>query len=88
MEVGRAILGIFMPFEPLTWFLLERSYHHQDKVVPKMTPSHKGMNNLASNSRRQGRSVRMVVFARSPSAASYRCHDPTTFVNPCPKAVS
>ena len=54
------------------WVLLEHSYHHQDKVLPTMTPPVEGANNVASTSRRLYRVVRMVVLARFESAALYR----------------
>ena len=67
---------------PYPWVLLEHSYHHQDELLPTMTPPVKGANNVASTSRRIYRVVRMVVFARFRSAAPYQNHDPTTVPDP------
>ena len=67
---------------PYPWVLLEHSYHHQDKVLPTMTPPVKGANNVASTSRRLYRVVRMVVLASFRSAAQYPNHDPTTIPDP------
>ena len=67
---------------PYPWVSLEHSYHHQDKVLPTMTPAVKGANNVASTSRGIYRVARMVVLARFLSAAPYRNHDFTTVPDP------
>ena len=68
--------------DPYPWVLLEHSYQSQEEVLPTMMPPVKGANNLASTSQRLYRVVRMVIFARFRSAAPYRNHSPTTFLDP------
>ena len=81
LEVGRGTWGVLMPYKPLTRVLLERSYHHQDYLLPTMKPLFKSADNVPSNSGSLGQLLRMVVlFLRS--AAAYRSNDPRTIPAP------